>query len=185
MRLVIVESPFSGPDRETVQRHIAYARGAVADCIARREAPIASHLLLTQPGVLDDAIPDEREIGIAAGLAWYSVADACIVYDDYGISSGMERGIARARKFRLPVIARKIMPQEMQADDLLKLHNPFGGQGTLVGPGAKTLEEVLTLGAAQEAARIAADLIREGVRRELAGDRRGGRPLVEYGDSLR
>jgi hypothetical protein len=38
------------------------------------EAPIASHLLYTQPGVLRDEIPEERRHGIDAGLAWGAVA---------------------------------------------------------------------------------------------------------------
>lgn len=66
MRLVIVESPFAGD----LPKNIAYARAAVRDSLARGEAPIASHLLYTQPGILDDDIPAERQWGIDAGLAW-------------------------------------------------------------------------------------------------------------------
>ena len=45
---------------------MAYARACVADCLRRGEAPIASHLLYTQPGVLDDDVPEERAQGIAS-----------------------------------------------------------------------------------------------------------------------
>ena len=70
MRRVIVESPYAGD----VATNIAYARAAVRDCLMRGEAPIASHLLFTQPGILDDDVADERRLGIEAGLSWLDVA---------------------------------------------------------------------------------------------------------------
>lgn len=85
MKLVIIESPYAGD----VERNIKYARAAMADCLKRGEAPIASHLLYTQDGVLDDNIPAERSMGIAAGLAWRKVADAAVFYIDLGWSNGM------------------------------------------------------------------------------------------------
>ena len=60
---------------------------------AWRAPLIASHLLYTQPGILDDTIPDEREVGIAAGLEWAHVAEAMVIYTDRGISPGMQRAI--------------------------------------------------------------------------------------------
>lgn len=92
-RLVVVESPYAGD----VERNLRYLRACMADCFKRGEAPFASHGLYTQPGVLDDNDPRERELGIEAGLAWGRRADATIVYTDLGISRGMEQGIARAR----------------------------------------------------------------------------------------
>ena len=91
-RLVITESPFAG-DTVSNQR---YARAALRDCLKRGEAPLASHLLYTQPGVLDDTDPDERELGINAGLAWGRAADVTVVYTDRGVSAGMREGIRRA-----------------------------------------------------------------------------------------
>jgi hypothetical protein len=41
--------------------------------LLRGESPIASHLLYTQPGILKDDVPEERPLGIEAGLAWRSV----------------------------------------------------------------------------------------------------------------
>lgn len=89
-RLVIIESPLAGD----VEANMAYARACLLDSLRRGEAPIASHLLHTQ--VLDDLKPDERLLGIEAGLAWYRVADRCIVYGDRGISAGMRAGIGHA-----------------------------------------------------------------------------------------
>jgi hypothetical protein len=83
--LVILESPYAGD----VDRNVAYARAALRDSLLRGEAPIASHLLYTQPGVLSDHILHERDMGITAGLAWRSVAEAAVFYIDLGFSSGM------------------------------------------------------------------------------------------------
>ncbi|MBZ9847213.1 hypothetical protein LB565_04320 [Mesorhizobium sp. CA14] len=98
-RLVILESPYAGD----VDRNVAYARAAMRDCLARGDAPAASHLLYTQPGVLDDGNPEERARGIAAGLAWGRVAEATVVYTDRGISNGMMQGIERADAEGRPV----------------------------------------------------------------------------------
>jgi len=104
MRRVILESPFAGD----TERNIAYARRCVRDSLLRGEAPIASHLLYTQPGILSDDVPQERKLGINAGLAWRSVADASVVYTDLGISEGMKYGIAAAHGTGLPVEMRSI-----------------------------------------------------------------------------
>lgn len=85
MRLVIIESPCAGD----VEANTAYARAAVRDSLNRGEAPIASHLLYTQPGILRDGIAEERQWGIDAGLAWRRVADIAAFYIDRGWSAGM------------------------------------------------------------------------------------------------
>lgn len=104
MRRVILESPFAGD----VERNIAYARRAVADSLARGEAPLASHLLYTQPGILDDTVSAQRALGIEAGLVWGPFAQATVVYEDLGISPGMWQGISRATKENRPVEYRRI-----------------------------------------------------------------------------
>ena len=92
LRRVILESPYAG-DLET---NLAYARAALRDCLNRGEAALASHLLYTQEGVLDDTQPLERAIGMQAGFAWSEFAEASVVYIDLGISPGMQYGIDRA-----------------------------------------------------------------------------------------
>ena len=104
MRLVVLESPYAG----NVDRNVAYARAAMADCLARGESPYASHLLFTQPGVLDDTIPEQRKLGIAAGFAWGRHADAVVVYEDLGVSSGMRAGIERAEAMGQPIERRSL-----------------------------------------------------------------------------
>ena len=92
MRRVIIESPFAG----NLERNIRYARICVRDALSRGEAPIASHLLYAQEGILRDEVPEERQWGIDAGLAWGAVADATVVYMDLGVSKGMDYGITHA-----------------------------------------------------------------------------------------
>ncbi len=114
MRLVIIESPFAG----SVEENINYARQCVRDSLGRGEAPIASHLLYTQPGVLRDEIQSERQWGIDAGLAWRAVAELSAVYTDRGISRGMKYGIAAAEASGIPVEYRTIdsLPAERQTN---------------------------------------------------------------------
>lgn len=104
MRRVILESPYTSD----VEKNVTYARLCVRDSLARGEAPMASHLLYTQPTVLDDDVPSERQWGINAGLAWLSAADAMVVYTDRGISSGVAAAIAVAEQNHCPIEYRTI-----------------------------------------------------------------------------
>ena len=104
MRLVILESPYAGD----IEANIVYGRECIKDSLLRGEAPIASHLLYTQIGILDDTNPDQRKLGISAGLAWLQVASASVVYMDNGISKGMLQGITAARKAGVPVEFRTL-----------------------------------------------------------------------------
>jgi hypothetical protein len=104
MRLVIIESPYAG-DIETNTR---YAQLCVRDSLSRGEAPIASHLLYTQPNILNDLVPEERMWGIDAGLAWRTKAEASIVYTDIGITNGMRYGIEAAEQSGNPIEYRSL-----------------------------------------------------------------------------
>ena len=101
---VILESPFAGD----VEKNVKYARQCVLDSLSRGEAPIASHLLYTQEGMLNDDIPKERELGINAGLVWKEVADKHVFYVDYGYSKGMIYAKNYATKNKIIVEERKL-----------------------------------------------------------------------------
>ena len=92
MILVVIESPYAG----AVDENVKYAQQCVLDSLRRGEAPVASHLLYTQEGILDDLEPNERELGLRAGWTWTDRADLVAVYVDRGISPGMYRGIGYA-----------------------------------------------------------------------------------------
>jgi hypothetical protein len=104
MKRVIIESPYAGD----VERNVAYARAAVRDSVLRGESPIASHLLFTQEGVLNDLIQEERALGIKAGLAWRAVCDYAVFYLDHGESSGMQLARCAYAEDYIPVVDRKL-----------------------------------------------------------------------------
>ena len=104
MKKVVIESPFAGDTKKNIE----YARACMNDCLKRGEAPIASHLLYTQKGILDDTIPEERKIGIEAGFVWGKMAEKTVVYVDLGITKGMKDGIKRAELDSREIEYRKI-----------------------------------------------------------------------------
>lgn len=105
MYCVVIESPYAGD----VERNVEYAKKCIHDSLLRGEAPIASHLLFTQPGILDDDKPQERQLGIAAGHAWIMHADYVAVYTDLGISRGMEKGMEVARQHGKAIVYRSLL----------------------------------------------------------------------------
>lgn len=108
MRLVVIESPYAADSEDGVTRNVAYARACLADSLRRGEAPFASHLLYAQPGVLDDRDPEQRRIGILAGLWWGDRADLRVVYVDLGVSNGMRLGINQAAEAEQPIEYRRL-----------------------------------------------------------------------------
>lgn len=104
MQKVIIESPFAGD----VITNTKYLNAALKDCLLRGEAPFASHALYTLEGVLDDNNPEERELGIKAGLVWGGSADKTVVYTDLGTSPGMKHGIEKALSVGRPVEYREL-----------------------------------------------------------------------------
>jgi len=110
MKRVVIESPLNGPSRTHVEVHKLYARDCMRDSLMRGEAPFASHLLYDQVGLLDDLIPEERELGIIAGFTWGEKAELVAVYTDRGISAGMKRGIELAQSRGIEVVYRQLYP---------------------------------------------------------------------------
>ena len=115
MRRVVIESPFAGD----IGFNLSYARRCMADSLKRGEAPLASHLLYTQRGILNDRLPEERRLGMEAGFIWGQLADATIVYVDLGVTPGMVKGIKRAEDEGRPVEYRRLFEGER--------HMPQGG----------------------------------------------------------
>jgi hypothetical protein len=104
VKRVVIESPYAGD----IPHNVSYLRACMADCFARGEAPFASHGLYTQPGVLRDEVPEERELGIQGVFAWRDAAEMTVVYTDLGMSRGMEYGIADANKKGRPLEYRQL-----------------------------------------------------------------------------
>lgn len=110
MLKVILESPYAGD----IERNIRYAKECIRDSLKRGEAPLASHLLYTQEGILDDNKLADRFLGIDAGHAWIEVADLMVVYQDYGITAGMQAGINEALTEQIPIEYRNINPVKLK-----------------------------------------------------------------------
>jgi guanylate kinase len=110
MKRVYLESPYKGKNWENTKENLHFGRLCMHDCLVNRnEAPFPSHLLYTQPGVLDDKIEAERELGgFKAGPAFKKVCDSSVFYINRGISGGMYRGarisIAMKQEFEYRVL---------------------------------------------------------------------------------
>ena len=100
--LVIIESPYAGE----VERNVIYARRCIMDSLIKGEVPFASHLLYTQ--VLDDTDPPQRKLGMGAGFEVLRRSDYSVVYEDYGMSHGMEEGIKIAKELGHEIVYRTI-----------------------------------------------------------------------------
>lgn len=108
MRRVVIESPYGG-DRE---RNVAYARLCLLDALQRGEAPVASHLLYTQ--VLDDDVDGDCALGLEAGWEWIrpGLIQALAVYEDLGVSRGMQGAIDLAWQRGVKVERRRLPPAQ-------------------------------------------------------------------------
>jgi hypothetical protein len=102
MKLVYLESRYAGD----IATNVRYARLCMLDCLRRGEAPFASHLLYTQ--CLNDADVNERTLGMKAGFCFAEKCELTVVYEDLGISRGMQAGIDHALEFGRKVEFRKL-----------------------------------------------------------------------------
>src|SRR5271154_6524979 len=88
---VVIEAPYADDTAAGIGENLTFARSCIRDSLLRGEAPIAFHLVY--PLVFDDSIQTERTMSIRANLAWAAVADLVAVYEDHGISPGMQIAI--------------------------------------------------------------------------------------------
>lgn len=102
MKRVFIASPLRG-DIVANQR---YARRAMRDSLARGEAPFVPHLLYDQ--VLEDSIPEQRQLAIEAALTMLRGCDVLAVYGDLGISSGMAGEIGHANLMDISIEYRRL-----------------------------------------------------------------------------
>jgi hypothetical protein len=110
--LVMICSPYSGD----IIRNVSYAKMAVRDSLKRGEVPFAPHLHYPQPGILNDDDPDERELGMMAGMLWMYRADGLVVYRDHGITKGMQEEIDEALRIHHPIEYRVLHLLTTQKD---------------------------------------------------------------------
>ena len=102
MKLVVLESPYAGD----TEANVAYAERCLIDSLVRGEAPIAGHMLYTQ--ALNDDVSTDRDLGIAAHMAWIRRADKLVVYRDNGVTDGMAKAIKHAMIIGMEIEYREI-----------------------------------------------------------------------------
>ncbi len=108
-KLCVLETPFAGD----VEGNIKYARACMKDMLLRKEAPYASHLLYTQEGVLDDTVPEERELGIYAGFAFKHMEGIhTVFYTDRGMSGGMQLALDYCIEHKMSYELRSLEVEE-------------------------------------------------------------------------
>jgi len=121
MKRVVIESPYRGDNYKDTERNKIYLKACINDCLKRGESPYASHGFFTQAGILDDRIPEERKLGIDAGLEWGKAAEITVVYTDFGISEGMWHGIEKAIELGRELKIRPLPNLEASMERVKKL----------------------------------------------------------------
>ena len=96
MKKIYICSPLRGDYEQNIENAILYCR----EVIREGHIPIAPHLYFTQ--FLDDAKPDERNIGLKFGLELVKLCDKVYVYGEP--SEGMKAEIALAKQMGIEVI---------------------------------------------------------------------------------
>jgi hypothetical protein len=136
--LCAIESPYGAPKGLTgkaraarFRRNIFYARLLVNRVIHEGHAWLASHLQYTQPRVLDDDDPGDRELGIRLGLAANERADYSLFGTDLGWSTGMRYGLAHAREHGRPTYRINLFPSYLDLEgatyeELVELAKDYG-----------------------------------------------------------
>ena len=95
-KTIYVASPYSGD----VENNVRFAQDACRMVLSVGSYPYAPHLYLTN--ILRDEIPEERERGIKAGMAYLAICDELWVFGNR-ISAGMKGEIKEAERLGKPV----------------------------------------------------------------------------------
>ncbi len=121
---VVIESPFAGD----VCLNRAYLQACIRDCLRRGETPYASHQQLTW--ALDDTVPEERELGISAGLDMRDFIRAHGGQSAYYVDLGWSSGMTRAKGGAVDVEERLILGAE-EWERIIKdaVNSAYSGEG--------------------------------------------------------
>lgn len=92
---VCVESPYKGDDSFQYARNHAYALAAMMHAMDNGASPYLSHILI--PLALDDRVIADRNVGLSCALAMGDALSERWFYVDYGMSTGMNLALERAK----------------------------------------------------------------------------------------
>lgn len=123
MKTVYICSPLKAYGTHTIDDNIRNAREYSKWAMKDGVVAVAPHLLFTQ--FLDDGKPDEREIGITAGLELMRRCDEVWVFGHYH-SRGMQEEIKEAIRLKIPLafILFDSMCNEQKENATVKKQNP-------------------------------------------------------------
>lgn len=95
-KIVYIASPYAGD----IEGNVRFAKAACRLAMEHGDTPVAAHLLY--PQMLDDSVPEQRELGISMGL---KLLEACSELWLCGsrISDGMQEELKAAWRHRMPV----------------------------------------------------------------------------------
>lgn len=95
-KIVYIASPYAGD----IENNIRFAKAACRLAMEEGSTPVAAHLLY--PQMLDDSIPEQRDLGIRMGL---KLLEACSELWLCGsrISEGMQEELKAAWRHGVPV----------------------------------------------------------------------------------
>lgn len=96
MKLVYICSPLRGD----ADRNIRKANGYCLFAAKQSLVPVAPHVMF--PGILDDAIPEERSLGLSMGLELVKRCDEVWVFGER-LSEGMQAEIRAAEDMSIPI----------------------------------------------------------------------------------
>jgi len=106
VKKVYICSPYRGDEKNNARRAIKYA-----ECAVRAGyMPLAPHIYFTR--FLRDSVKDERELGLALGIAWLRECSEVWVFGLENPSEGMQAEIAEARAIGIPVRDGFVMLKE-------------------------------------------------------------------------
>jgi len=105
---IVIESPYAG----NTKKNLIYAGQCMRNAILRGEAPIASHVLYTGHGILEDCNVMERMVGLNLGYQWGLEADLVAFYTDNGMSRGMDEALEFYGDHDILTVERKLFGTE-------------------------------------------------------------------------
>ncbi len=124
-KIVYIASPYAGD----VEGNVAFAKAACRLAMERGCTPVAAHLLY--PQMLDDTVPEQRELGIRMGL---KLLEACGEMWLCGscVSGGMQEELKAAWRHKIPVrrISRETVAEFLHpGEDMAGTVQAMGGVG--------------------------------------------------------
>lgn len=115
MKKVYICSPYRAKNNEELTRNIEYAKSLTRQAIKAGFAPITPHLYKSQ--CLDEDKPEERELGLKAGIELLKTCDYVIAGTRYGISEGMSGEIAAADAAGIEVVNADKLRYKLESEN--------------------------------------------------------------------